>query len=50
MDSRGRAPDSVFVERLWRSLKYEDVYLHGYATVPELEKGKVHLFLAGLWS
>ena len=30
MDGRGRAIDNVFVERLWRSVKYEEVYLHSY--------------------
>lgn len=39
MDGRGRCLDNVFVERLWRSVKYEDVYIRGYETVPELEKG-----------
>jgi putative transposase len=39
MDGRGRALDNVFVERLWRTVKYEHVYLHEYALVPELEKG-----------
>jgi len=39
MDGRGRCLDNVFVERLWRSVKYEDVYLYGYETVPELEDG-----------
>jgi putative transposase len=39
MDGRGRAADNVFVERLWRSVKYEDVYLKGYELVPELERG-----------
>lgn len=39
MDGRGRALDNVFVERLWRTVKYEHVYLHDYALVPELEKG-----------
>jgi len=34
MDGRGRALDNVFVERLWRSVKYEDVYLKDYPTVP----------------
>jgi putative transposase len=34
MGGRGRALDSIFVERLWRSVKYEDVYLHDYTTVP----------------
>lgn len=34
-DGRGRALDNIFVERLWRSLKQEEVYLHDYQTVPE---------------
>jgi putative transposase len=39
MDGRGRALDNVFVERLWRTVKYEHVYLHDYDLVPGLEKG-----------
>ena len=39
MDGRGRALDNVFVERLWRSVKYEDIYIRGYETVPELHGG-----------
>jgi len=39
MDGRGRRLDNVFVERLWRSVKYEDVYLRGYEVVPELQRG-----------
>ena len=39
MDGRGRCLDNVFVERLRRSVKYEDVYLKGYERVPELEGG-----------
>ena len=39
MDGRGRCLDNVFVERLWRSVKYEDVYLKGYESVPALESG-----------
>ena len=39
MDGRGRCLDNVFVERLWRTVKYEDVYIRGYATVPELQQG-----------
>jgi hypothetical protein len=39
MDGRGRAADNVFVERLWRAVKYEDVYLRCYESVPELERG-----------
>lgn len=39
MDSRGRALDNVFIERLWRSLKYEDIYIKDYGTMPELYGG-----------
>lgn len=39
MDGRGRALDNIFTERLWRSVKYEDVYPKGYDTVPALERG-----------
>ena len=39
MDGRGRALDNIFVERLWRSLKYEDIYLKDYATVKEARQG-----------
>jgi putative transposase len=39
MDGRGRALDNVFVERLWRSVKYEDIYIRGYEAVPELYRG-----------
>jgi putative transposase len=39
MDGRGRWMDNVFVERLWRSLKYEDVYLKGYADGREARAG-----------
>jgi putative transposase len=39
MDGRGRCLDNVFVERLWRTVKYEDVYLRGYEAVPELQRG-----------
>jgi len=38
-DGRGRAMDNIFVERLWRSVKYEEVYLKDYANVPEAIKG-----------
>lgn len=37
MDGRGQALDNVFVERLWRTVKYEDIYLRDYQTVPDLE-------------
>jgi putative transposase len=39
MDGRGRWLDNVFVERLWRSLKYENVYLHAYETGSEARAG-----------
>jgi len=39
MDGRGRAFDNIFVERLWRSVKYEDIYLKGYVNIPELQLG-----------
>jgi len=39
MDGKGRATDNIFIERLWRSVKYEDVYLHAYETGLELFKG-----------
>ncbi len=39
MDGRGRALDNVFVERLWRTVKYEDIYIRGYESVPELHRG-----------
>lgn len=39
MDGRGRALDNIFVERLWRSVKYEEVYLHEYATPREARQG-----------
>ena len=39
MDGRGRALDNIFVERLWRTVKYENVYLKGYATIPETKEG-----------
>ena len=35
MDGRGRALDNIFVERLWRSVKYEDVYIRDYETAPQ---------------
>jgi len=44
MDGRGRALDNIFVERLWRSLKYEDIYLKSYGSVPELTLGLTEYF------
>ena len=39
MDGKGRCIDNIFVERLWRSLKYEEVYLHAYDSVSEARAG-----------
>src|SRR6478672_3639616 len=39
MDGKGRCMDNVFIERLWRSLKYEEVYLNAYASVAEARTG-----------
>lgn len=39
MDGRRRAFDNIFVERLWRTVKYEDIYIKDYASVPELYSG-----------
>jgi putative transposase len=43
-DGRGRALDNVFIERLWRSVKYEDIYIKDYEFVPELESGLTAYF------
>lgn len=44
MDGRGRALDNIFVERLWRSLKYENIYLSDYRSVKEAKKGIENYF------
>ncbi len=44
MDGRGRALDNIFVERLWRTLKYEDIYLKGYSDLPGLTLGLAEYF------
>lgn len=44
MDSRGRVFDNIFVERLWRTVKYEDIYIKEYATVPALFTGLADYF------
>ena len=45
MDGRGRVFDNIFVERLWRTVKHEDVYLKGYATMTELTVGLTEYFV-----
>ena len=44
MDGRGRALDNIFVERLWRTVKYEDIYLKGYASMLPLTTGLTEYF------
>jgi putative transposase len=44
MDGKGRALDNVFIERLWRSLKYEEIYIWNHETVLELENGLIRYF------
>jgi putative transposase len=44
MDGKGRWIDNVFVERLWRSVKYEDIYLHAYETVWEVRAALASYF------
>lgn len=44
MDGKGRAIDNIFVERLWRSVKYEDIYLKAYEDGWQLEKGMSRYF------
>jgi putative transposase len=44
MDGRGRALDNVFIERLWRSVKYEDIYLRDYADGHALHAGLTRYF------
>ena len=44
MDGVGRWVDNVFIERLWRTLKYEDIYVRGYETATELRQGLARFF------
>jgi putative transposase len=44
MDSRGRYLDNIFTERLWRTVKYENIYLKSYATIPEAKRGLADYF------
>ncbi len=44
MDSRGRAFDNIFIERLWRSVKYEEVYLNEYESVKQVVQGMNRYF------
>lgn len=44
MDGKGRALDNVFVERLWRTVKYDDIYLNEYRSVRECQEGLCRFF------
>ena len=44
MDGRGRAMDNIFIERLWRTVKYDDIFLHDYADVGEVIAGLKRFF------
>jgi len=44
MDGRGRCMDNIFTERLWRTVKYEDVYIKDYSTPRELRRGMTDFF------
>ncbi len=39
MDGKGRALDNIFIERFWKTLKYEDIFIYGYETLKDLRKG-----------
>jgi putative transposase len=39
MDGRGRWMDNIFIERLWKSVKYQDIYLKAYTSISEVRKG-----------
>ena len=43
MDGKGRWVDNVFIERLWRSVKYEEVYLHAYETPKQASEALIAL-------
>jgi len=44
MDGRGRVFDNIFIERLWRSVKYEDIYIKEYANLKEVKEGLKNYF------
>ena len=45
MDGKGRWMDNVFIERLWKSVKYEDIYLKAYGSMAEVKKGLATYFI-----
>jgi len=44
MDGQGRMFDNIFIEWLWRTVKYENIYLCGYQNIPETKKGLKRYF------
>jgi len=44
MDGRGRCMDNIFTERLWRTVKCENIYTHGYASIDEVRDGLIRYF------
>ena len=44
MDGKGRYQDNIFVERLWRTVKYEEVYLKAHASILEAQRGLADYF------
>ena len=44
MDGRGRVFDNIFIERLWRTVKYENIYTHGYETITDVRQGLKEYF------
>lgn len=44
MDAKGRVFDNIFIERLWRTVKYEDIYIKGYRNISEVQLGLVEYF------
>jgi len=44
MDAKGRVFDNIFIERLWRTVKYEDIYIRGYRNIPEVKAGLKEYF------
>ena len=50
MDGRGRVFDNIFIERFWRTIKYEDIYLRDYQSVPELIVGLADFFHGGAFN
>jgi putative transposase len=45
MDGRGRCMDNIFTERLWRTVKYEDIYIREYTSPKQLRRGLSEFFL-----